>query len=499
MKFRALDILDSYKLDHRRQYPDGVTHVYSNWTPRKSWVPGVEKVVFFGLQAFLIDLKEAFNEFFNSDIEELCREYEENTTAIVGPNDIGSDHIRQLWWLGYLPLEFRALPEGTEVPVRVPMFTVENTHPDFFWLVNYLETWLSAELWLPCTSATTARHFRKMLEAHAIESTGSTAGVEFQGHDFSMRGHADIHAAAKSGAGHLLSFLGTDTIPARYWVKNYYGATEPIALSVAATEHSVMCAGGKEDEFGTYDRLLDLYPSGILAIVSDTWDLWGVLVNHLPKLKDKIMAREGKLVIRPDSGNPADILCGTHRPKPPEQCQKVMGFTVEEKGVVELLWDEFGGTVNEQGFKVLDPHIGAIYGDSITYDLADEICTRLKEKGFASTNVVFGLGSFFYQGGWRGENPGWVTRDTFGFAMKATNVFKDGADTPIFKDPITDGGLKKSAKGLITVVRENGELVAKDGVSREEVHHESNEMRIVYLNGTAFNQQTFDDIRFFEV
>src|SRR5690606_31519114 len=315
---------------------------------------------------------------------------------------------------------------------------VENTHPDFFWLVNYLETWLSAHLWMPCTSATLARHLRRTLDLHAIATTGSTEGVEFQGHDFSMRGHSSVLSAAMSGAGHLLSFLGTDTLPAKSWAKKYYGAEEPIALSVAATEHSVMCAGGQDGEFETYNRLLDLYPNGILAGVSDTWNLWNVITNIIPDLKEKILARDGKLVIRPDSGNPADIICGTHRPKPLDQCQQVMGFSNEQKGVIELLWEIFGGTVNEVGYRVLDPHIGAIYGDSITIDTADEICRRLAEKGFASTNVVFGMGSFFYQGGWRGEKPGWITRDTFGFAMKATNVTIDGEDQPIFKDPVTD-------------------------------------------------------------
>lgn len=508
MKFRALEICDSYKLDHRRQYPPGTTKVYSNWTPRKSHVPGVDKVVFFGLQALIQQIHEAFDEFFLADVEDICADYEENITQILGPNDVGVEHIRALHNLGYLPLKFMALPEGTEVPVRVPMFTVENTVDEFFWLVNYLETWLSSELWMPCTSATQAKHFRNMLDAHALKTTGSTAGVEFQGHDFSMRGHAGVQAAAASGAAHLLSFVGTDTLPAKSWAKKYYDAKEPIALSVAATEHSVMCAGGKESEFDTYERLLDLYPSGILAVVSDTWDLWNVITNILPDLKEKIIARDGKLVIRPDSGDPADIICGlnTAEGDTGRSARGRVDFSShqpEDLGVIELLWETFGGTVNELGYKVLDPHIGAIYGDSITYDRADDICTRLAEKGFASTNVVFGLGSFFYQGGWHGAKPGWITRDTFGFAMKATYVVRDGKGQPIFKDPVTDSGTKKSAKGLLGVIECDDGLCLMDGLS--ESHYESlnisglNQMRVVYEDGEAYIRQQFNDIRFFEM
>lgn len=809
MKFKALEMIDAYKIDHRRQYPPGITRVYSNWTPRKISIPGVDKVVFFGLQAFLKEMTEAFDEFFAADVDEVCADYEQNITEIIGPNDIGTQHIRDLHRLGYLPLEFRALPEGAEVYARVPMFTVENTHPDFFWLVNYLETWLSAHMWMPCTSATLARQLRRTLNRHALATTGSVEGVEFQGHDFSMRGHSSVLSAAMSGAGHLLSFVGTDTLPAKSWVKKYYGAEEPIALSVAATEHSVMCAGGQDGEFETYNRLLDLYPNGILAVVSDTWDLWSVITDILPALKEKILARDGKLVIRPDcyaegtsiftnrgwvdfaklepsdlvaqvlddgsyefvkplkyieqeysgpmyrfsdkmgkvdflvtpnhrmimesngeqrvvfaenmlskghhyqhmrrsavapisgralsplerlkiafqadgsfqtgvnkirfsfsksrkmdrleaileeagisykkypltegrfeysldapatefskgfewidlgtldgewcrefieelsywdasrrsdgrfkfdstdktvidvveiialsagfgalvshatddrkeifsdvfaihimkdnrvggqswkktvedydgkvycvqvptgrilvknnratlvcgnSGDPADILCGlnTADGDTGRSARGRIDFSShnsEDLGVIELLWEIFGGTVNDLGYKVLDHRIGAIYGDSITHDTADEICRRLAEKGFASTNVVFGMGSFFYQGGWRGEKPGWITRDTFGFAMKATNVTIDGQDQPIFKDPVTDSGTKKSAKGLISVVvGEDGEYRLLDECDRHDVQAEYNKMALVYRNGKLLVDHKFNDIRSF--
>lgn len=242
---RAVTSVDSYKLSHLAMWPDNTSKVYSNFTPRTSRVPGVDRVVFFGLQAFLQDfLIDAFNDFFNADVDELCIAYEERVTAIVGPNDIGSEHIRALHQLGYVPLRFNALPEGTLVPLRVPMFTVENTHPDFFWLTNYIESVLSASIWLPCTSATTAWHFRQVLDEWAIKTSSIPSFVDFQGHDFSFRGMEGTQASAASGAGHLLSFVGSDTVLAHDYVADFYpGENGMVGVSVPASEHSVMSAG----------------------------------------------------------------------------------------------------------------------------------------------------------------------------------------------------------------------------------------------------------------
>lgn len=490
MKFENL--IDAYKLSHRQQYPEGTQYVYSNFTPRTSRIPGVNKAVFFGLQALIIQLNNQFQEFLSRDVDEVCREYEKNVEQIVGPNNVGSDHIRALHNLGYLPLIIKALPEGTEVPLGVPMFTIENTEPEFFWLVNYLETTLSAQLWLPCTSATQARRFRTLLNDWAIKTTGSTDGVDFQAHDFSMRGMAGNDAAAMSGAGHLLSFVGSDCLPAKDWIKDFYHsnlnpASEPIMLSVPATEHSVMCAGGssQDEEFATYERLLDIYPEGFISVVSDTWDFYNVITNYLPRLKDKIMARNGRLVIRPDSGDPADILCGLNTHPEWNDAFAPEDQEAEEKGLIELLWEIFGGTINEQGYRVLDPHIGAIYGDSITFDRANDICERLAAKGFASTNVVFGVGSYTYQ---------YVTRDTLGFAMKATNVTINGEERPIFKDPKTDNGTKKSAKGRLAVVRgEDGELKLVDNLDSTNPRGDDL-LAPVFIDGVHFTDG-FDNIK----
>ena len=235
-------------------------------------------------------------------------------------------------------------------------------------------------------------------------------------------------------------------------------------------------------EFEYFKQLLHTYPTGILSIVSDTFNLWQVLTDFLPRLKEEILSRDGKLVIRPDSGNPVDIVCG-------DITIAVENGGVEtpaSKGVIELLWDVFGGTVNEQGYKVLDSHIGAIYGDSITIDRAEEICARLEAKGFASTNIVLGVGSFTYQ---------FNTRDTFGFAMKATYVEVNGEGREIFKDPITDDGMKKSATGLLYVGKGdvNGELKLFDRVTWET--EAKGQLQTLYLDGNFENPTSLTEIK----
>jgi nicotinamide phosphoribosyltransferase len=305
-----------------------------------------------------------------------------------------------------------------------------------------------------------------------------------------------VDAAASSGAGHLLSFSGTDTIPAILFLEEFYGADvekELVGTSIPATEHSVMCAGiGVGGELETYRRLLeDVYPSGFLSIVSDTMDLWAVMEDILPALHDTIMGRDGKLVIRPDSGDPADIICGTGRhlassgmlPRP---------FLPEDYGVYELLWKQFGGTINEAGFKVLDPHVGAIYGDSITPARARDIVERLEAKGFDTTSQVLGIGSYTYQ---------YQTRDTLGFALKSTYVEVDGKGIQIYKNPKTDSsGTKKSLKGRCVVSTSyDGDMCVVDGLDREAqeglVAQGDDLMQTVFLNGQTFNIQTLAEIR----
>lgn len=418
-------------------------------------------------------LIESFNDnFFSKDKNEVISEYKQFIFDTLGIVDFNTNHIEKLHDLGYLPLEIKALPEKSFIPCGIPCLTIVNTHPEHAWLVNFIETLMSTTLWIGSTSATTAYQYRQILQKYADKTLEQKDHwfIDYQAHDFSMRGMTSCDSAATSGAGHLQFFKGTDTIPAIVYLKDYYGvdiSKGQCGTSVFATEHSVMCAGGKENEFETYKRLItEVYPSGIVSIVSDTWDLWNVLTDILPRLKNEILARDGKVVIRPDSGDPVDIICG-----------KVLQYeevnVAEHKGVTELLWETFGGTVNEKGYKVLNPKIGAIYGDSITLERCEEICKRLEEKGFASNSIVFGIGSYTYQH---------VTRDTYGFAMKATYCEVDGESRAIFKDPITQGNAnKKSAKGLLKVIKDDGQYKLVDNVSLDE--EKEGELKTVFLNG----------------
>lgn len=517
-------LTDGYKLSHHQQYPEGTTLVFSNFTPRSdSHAPEGAKggVVVFGIQMMLQMIHEHFAENFFKTEERIIYSDSERRLAMLKKQvltelkteldyylggDYDVTHFEKLWDLGYLPIEVRALGEGTICPIRVPMLTIHNTDEDFYWLPNFLETIISNLLWKPVTSATLARAYKTTLVQWAAKTDENNIGfVDWQGHDFSMRGLDSVDATIASGLGHLTSFSGTDSLPAVYGARKYYDAEGFVAGSVPATEHSVMCAGSKEDELGTFKRLLDIYPTGIVSVVSDTWDLWNVITNILPQLKEQILGRDGKLVIRPDSGDPVDILCGTSIYDHKENYNNKMNFLdnrkSEEKGVIELLWEIFGGTINEQGYKVLDPHIGAIYGDSITLARANEICRRLEAKGFASTNVVLGIGSFTYQ---------YNTRDTYGMAMKATYVEIDenfyaspeslepGIRTigrEIFKDPVTDSGMKKSAKGLLKVIEEKGTLSLKDGITWDELEQDDNLLKIRYKDGQFFNTTTLEEIR----
>lgn len=479
-----ITMTDGYKIDHRRQYPPGTEYVYANFTPRSSRVEGTNKVPFILLDHALRDylVEHANDTFFSKPKKKVCDAYQELINQYFGPNDIGTQHIADLHDLGYIPLEFRAFPEGTQIPLKLPFFTVENTNPKFFWVTNYFETLLSNLIWQGCTNAAAAKQYHALFTRYAIATGGDLEFVKYQGHDFSARGMAGPEAAARSGVGHLVAgFMGTDTLSAIDLIKKTYTtkAGESIGQSIPATEHSVMCAGSKEEEYATIERILDLYPKGHVAQVMDTWDLWNVINNYLPKLKDKIMARDGKLVVRPDSGDPVKILCGD---------QKAAPFSSESLGVVESLGKIFGGSKTPKGFRLLDPHIGAIYGDSITLERADEICSRLMKRGFASTNWVAGIGSYTYQ---------YNTRDVFGMAMKSTWAQINGEERFLFKDPITDDGAKRSAKGRIVIVGRDYNLHMIDGLTKSEYdkYDGVNRHEVVWINGVSLRYNKWSEMK----
>lgn len=468
---------DFYKTDHRRQYPEGTELVFSNWTPRKSRIPGVDKVALFGLQAYIIDqlINKWRTEFFEETKDRVLARYGRRLARAL-PAAPSLDHVAALHDIGHLPLEIYAVPEGTRTPIGAPQFTMWNTTHDEFWLTNYIETSLSRNLWGPCTSATIAREFRNIFRAAAGIAGGDLDFTLIQGHDFSSRGMYGDWAAQASGAAHLLSFTGTDTIDAIDWVEQFYYPHDDtyVGGSIPATEHSVMCMGTKGRELETFRRLItEVYPSGPVSIVSDTWDYWEVITEILPALRDEIMAREGgPVVFRPDSGEPVDILTGDPGAR--------FGSPARV-GTFELLWKTFGGTVNAAGFCQLDPHVGTIYGDSITLDRARRITQRLIDQGFVPTPVL-GIGSYTYQ---------MVTRDTFGFALKSTAGIVNGEVREIFKDPATDDGTKKSAKGFVCL---DENLKAKEVSTLQEVR-DCPAYECVFLDGDIPYINGFEEIR----
>ncbi len=486
-----LAITDAYKLSHWVQYPEGTTGIYSNFTPRKSRRPGIEKFVFFGLQAFLKDLDDQFRvNFFNLTEDEAVQRYDAFHADFFGaPNEFNNSQVRKLHQLGYLPVRIKALPEGSVVNHNVPVITLRSTDDTLFWFTQWIETWMSTSIWKPSTSATTAYYYRKIFDKYNSLTSDVEWLPDFQGHDFSMRGMSGITDAVSSGAGHLLSFKGTDTLPAIDWIKKYYpGDNGLVGTSVPASEHAVATAylpestnDTDESDYAYIQKILDVYPTGIVSVVCDTYDFWRLVTEILPKFKDQIMSRDGKLVIRPDSSpkTPVEIIVGD--PDAP------LG-TPENKGLVQCLYEIFGGTINSKGYKVLDSHIGAIYGDSITLEYAEKILSSLESMGFSSDNIVLGIGSFTYE---------YVTRDTHGIAIKCTAVASGSGDEKhwraTFKDPKTDNSGKKSAKGFLRLDFVDGEYKLTQNVSHEEENEGA--LELVYENSVMYRHQSFADVR----
>jgi nicotinamide phosphoribosyltransferase len=484
MNYNPLLMTDGYKTSHHKMYPAGTTLVYSNFTPRNvKYMPEQAKqIVVFGTQYTVKYIFDLYNEqFFKRPKAEVCGEAKKYLSSYLNC-DYDVSHFEALHDLQYLPIAVKSLKEGSIIDAKIPILTFYNTLPEFYWLPNFLETLISSLLWKPLHSASLAYGYKKLLSEAAKNTDEKNIGfVDFQGHDFSSRGMQHPEAAVSSSLGFLTSFKGTDTIPALEAAAYYYNEKD-VAFSVPASEHAVMTAYGREDEIQGFKRLMEQYPTGILSVVSDSFDLWKVCTEFVTTLKEQILARDGKLVIRPDSGDPVDIICGTSEPY--GKYEGNWKNAPASKGVIELLWNTFGGTVNAQGYKVLDPHIGAIYGDSITLERAQHICARLKAKGFASTNIVLGVGSY---------SMGYATRDNQGGAVKATYCEVNGIGREIFKDPITDDGTKKSAKGLMKVILENNTYKLIDQVSWAE--EKTGELHEIFRDGKLLVNETLSAIR----
>lgn len=455
-------LTDAYKIGHQLLYPKGTQKVYSTLTPRKnSYFPWDDKMVVFGYEAFFKKIKKQFDEgFFELEKSEAIEPAIEVISSVMG-TDVG-DRVRpkfeKLHELGYLPIKVQALPEGSLVPMQVPVLTIENTNDDFYWLPGYLETSLLAETFVTSTVASTARMFKKIGARYAEKTSDNFSErtpsfLDFQFHDFSERGQHGNEAAKLSGMAHLTSFAGTDVLQAVSYIKKTFKTqkNELIGASVLATEHSVMEVLGT-NQVEAYRELIENNPSGILSVVSDTYDYWEVVDEVLPELKQLILDRQGKLVIRPDSLD--DVKGGLVR-------------------TLQSLWNTFGGEVNSKGYKVLDSHVGLLHGEGVTLDNIEGYMDAIVDAGFSTENIVFGVGAYVYSV--------LASRDSFGQALKATAATVNGVERAVFKDPKTKTeSFKKSLKGRVVISGKSGAYTVKDGFNEESARKEDNELSTIF-------------------
>lgn len=559
---------DFYKQGHPEFYPEGLDYLVTYGTARNSRLDTIHEMVVFGIKSFAQDyLVERFNSsFFNKPKEEAVNEVADFLKETFECKSFNIDRIAELHDLGYLPVKLWSLPEGTMVPiyeqkenpgiVQVPYMMYESTHPKFAWVVEFLESITSCQTWYPMVIATIAKKgYRDIVDKHwekSVEGQPACTAIS----EFGFRGAQGSEGAIMASSAFLTSFNKTATVPAIKYVKDYYGEgmkLSDIGSGMSSTEHSVMCSNyavdGNEDDF-MVKLFSKIAPSGKISVVSDSYDYWGRIAEmgrEGSPVKAAIMARNGCLYVRGDSGNPIDIICGTkkfalatelhlmmkdmlakeaHRTnnkyfKIMNSCGnkcRVTGYievihnkgrliqikpyipTIEELGTVGSLFDSFGGTYNSKGYIVLNDKVRAIYGDSITPYLTEQIYSRLEEYGFAANNVALGAGSFSMQA-WeeRDEEGNRVlkphTRDTFGIAFKATYCEVNGTPYKVFKEPKTDvNSFKKSQRGLVYVYNDYKGIMAKDGYTRDTLP-EDGLMQLVYENGKVVCQDNIDDIR----
>ena len=483
-KINSLLLKDFYKAVHSEMLNPGMTKSVSYYTPRKSRVNRWPKVVNFGLQMFIKNwLIDEFNEnFFNRPEDEVVAEYKRVLDNAMGKDIYDINKVRKLYKLGYLPIEIISIPEGVEVPMRCPIFGITNTHDEFAWLPQALESLISAEVWYPMITATVGHTYRQIVDKYYDLTCDDNIPHRRALGNFDFRGDMGVDAALKAAAGWLMSFVNTATVPAIPFMEQMYNCDctkEEVGFGAVSTEHFVMCSNfaADGDERTFLKRLLtELYPNTSFSCVCDSYDYWNVVENILPSLKDEIMTHNGCFLVRGDSGDCVDVVTKT----------------------VFKLWELFGGTVNTKGYKVLDPHVKALYGDSITVERAEKIYQILMENGFAASNVSLGVGSFSMH---CIEEDGMLkpfTRDTFSSCIKACDAIINGKEYPIFKDPKTDretgDGFKKSQRGACRVFLKDGELTYEDGLTYEE-SLKNNIMQPVFRDGKLLVDYTIKQVR----
>ncbi len=447
-----IKLTDSYKLSHYKQYPKDIKTVYSYFESRGG---KFEKTLFFGLQYLL-------KRYFEGKV--VTQEKINQAEKFANKHFLAEGHFNRDGWEyilrhhgGYLPIKIKAVPEGSLIPTSNVLITVENTDPKCFWLTNYVET-LLVQTWYPITVATQSFYMKKII-ARYLKATGELSGLEFKLHDFGFRGVSSVETAGIGGAAHLINFKGTDTVPGIDLADEYYDS-DVCGYSIPATEHSTITSWGSESELEAYDNLLTEYPNGLLACVSDSYDIFKACSNLWgDKLKERVLARDGVLVIRPDSGEPKEIL-----PK-----------------ILDILGEKFGYTTNAKGYKVLHPKVRLIQGDGIEYSTLEDILLCVTQGGWSADNLAFGSGGGLLQK---------LNRDTNKFAFKCSAVNRAGQWFDVFKDPITDSG-KTSKRGRLKLVK----TCEYKTVSLDNRDYAYDELNTVFMNGNIQSWTNFDLIR----
>ncbi len=466
MKRQNLILLaDAYKYAHHKLYYPGTSYVYSYLESRGGQF---DQTVFFGLQYFLKEYLQgaAFNQ---QDIDEA----EDFLQQVFGRNDV-FDKSRFQYILnkynGHLPVKIKAVAEGSVIPTGNVLMTIENTDPECYWLPNFLET-LLMQVWYPCTVATLSHEVKKAIRRYFDETAAdeAAAGIDFVLNDFGFRGVSSVESAGLGGAAHLLNFSGSDNLAGSVMAMNYYNANKVYGLSIPATEHSICTLLGQEGELEIFRHVLQTFPTGTVACVSDSYNIFRACEEYWGgALKELILSRDGTLVIRPDSGDPVKTLLS----------------------IFDILFKQFGYTVNAKGYKVLPPQVRIIQGDGVNYDGINTIYAALKQNGISSENLVLGMGGALLQK---------VDRDTQRYALKCSAATVNGRGINVEKHPVemnSQGKLvesfKKSKAGKLKLIKTDDNYRT---VKMDELTDIPDQLQTVFKNGVLLKDYGFDEVR----
>lgn len=446
---------DSYKVTHHRQYPPGTESVFSYFESRGG---DFDSTVFFGLQyylkKYLAGLVVRAQQI--DDAENLFAMHFSGDKSLF--HRAGWEHIVNQHG-GRLPISIRAVPEGSVIPVSNVLMTIENTDPACYWLTNYLET-LLVQVWYGSTVATQSREMKRTI-LNSLEHTGSPELIDFKLHDFGFRGVSSVETAGIGGAAHLVNFRGTDTIAGLIVARDYYDC-DMAGFSIPAAEHSTQTSWGAAHEVDAMRNMLHQFPTGLVAVVSDSYDIFNACRNLWgDQLKADVLARDGALVVRPDSGDPPEIVCR----------------------VLETLGEAFGTETNSKGFKVLHPKVRVIQGDGIDRAMLTRILDATTAAGWSTDNIAFGSGGGLLQK---------LNRDTSKYAFKCSDITINGEHRDVFKQPVTDLG-KRSKAGRLTLVQRKGQLVSIREEDRKA--NDEHQMVEVFRDGELLQEHSLDDVR----